>query len=79
VSAGTADFVVGVDKKLCVGSRLFESCNSLLGTKGAAFGSKSFEHADGVALSDDAAGHSSTLVDWGWNDFTELSCKMFGA
>jgi len=35
VSTGTADFVVRVDKKLLVGSRLFKNCNSLFGTQGA--------------------------------------------
>jgi len=73
VSTGTADFVVGVDKKLCVGSALFENCKSVFGTQGAAFGSKR------IALPDDAAGCSSTFVGWGWICVTELSCKMFRA
>jgi len=30
------------------------------------------------SLPDDAAGYSSTLVDWGWIGVTELSGKMFG-
>ena len=77
VSAGTADFVVGVDKKLWVGSALFENCKSLFSTQGTAFGSKSFDCTDWIALPDDAAGHSSTLVGWGRIGVTELSCKMF--
>jgi len=42
VSTGTADFVVGVDKKLWVRSGLFENFKSFFGTHGAVFGSKSF-------------------------------------
>jgi len=38
VSADTTDFVVGVDKKLWVGSGLFKNCNSLFCTQGADFG-----------------------------------------
>jgi len=39
VSTGTADFVVGVDKKLWVGSGLFTNFKSFFGTQGAVFGS----------------------------------------
>jgi len=46
VSTGTADFVVGVDKKLLVGSGLFKNCKSLFGTQSTVFGSGSFDHAD---------------------------------
>jgi len=79
VSTGTVDFVVGVDKKLWVGSGLFENFKSFFGTQGAVFGSKSFDYTDWIALPDDAAGCSFTLVVWGGIGFTELSCKMFGA
>jgi len=76
---GTIDFIVGVDKKLWVGSGLFENCNSFFSTQGTVFGSKCFDHtADWFALSDDDAGCSSTLVDWGWICAMELGCKMFG-
>jgi len=78
VSTDTADFVVGVDKKLLVGSGLFENCNSLFSTQGAVLGSKGFDHTCSVALPDDVAGYSSTLVDLGWIGVTELSCKVFG-
>jgi len=78
VSTGTVDFVVGVDKKLWVGSGLFENCNSFFGTQGAVFGSKGFDCTDGVVLPNDDTGHSSTFDDWGWIGVTELSCKAFG-
>jgi len=71
--------VVRVDKKLWVGSWLFENCNSLFGTQGTFFGVKCFDCTHGVALPDDAAGCSPTLVDWGWICVMELSCKVFGA
>ena len=48
VSTSTIDFVVGVDKKLTVGSGLFKNCNSFFCTQGAVFGSKRFDHTDGV-------------------------------
>jgi len=73
-SAGTADFVVRVDKKLWVGSGLFKICNSLFGTQGTIFGSKCFDCTDWVALPNDAADCSSTLVDWGWICIMELGC-----
>jgi len=79
VSTGTADFVVGVDKKLWVGSGLFENCKSFFSTHGTVFGGESFDHTDWIALPDDAAGYSSTLVGWGRIGVIELSCKMFGA
>ena len=44
----------------------------------AVFGSIFFGCTDWVVLPDDAAGHSSTLVDWGWICATELGCKAFG-
>jgi len=75
---GTVDFVVRVDKKLRVGSRLFQNCKSLFSTQGAIFGSKSFDCTDWIALPDDAAGHSSTLVGWGWIGVMELNCEVFG-
>jgi len=78
VSTGTADFVVGVDKKLWVGSGLFENFKSFFSTWGTVFGSKRFDCTDWVALSDNAAGCSSALVGWGWIGVMELSCKMFG-
>jgi len=78
VSAGTVDFVVGVDEKLWVGSGLFENCKSLFNTQGTVFGSESFDCTDWIALPDDAAGYSSMLVGWGGIGVTELSCKMFG-
>ena len=46
VSAGTADFVVGVDKKLWVGSGLFKNCGSFFSTQGAVFGNESFDHTN---------------------------------
>jgi len=64
VSTGTVDFVVGVDKKLWVGSGLFKNFKSFFGTQGAVFGSKSFDYTDWIALPDDAAGYSFTLVGW---------------
>ena len=78
VSTGTADFVVGVDKTLWVGSGLFKNCKSLFGTQGTVFDSESFDYADWIALPDDAAGHSSTLFGWGRIGVMELGCKMFG-
>jgi len=77
VSTGTADFVVGVDKKLWVGSGLFKNFKSFFGTQGSVFGSKSFDYTAWIALSDDAASYSFTLVGWGGIGFMELSCKMF--
>jgi len=77
VSTCTTDFVVRVDKKLWVGSGLFKNCNSLFTTQGTVFGNKSFDHTDWVALPDDASGHSSTLVGWGWICIMELpGCKL---
>jgi len=78
VSTGTVDFVVGVDKKLWVGFGLFKNFESFFSTQGAVFGSKSFDYTDWIALPDDAAGCSSTLVGWGRIGVIELSCKMFG-
>jgi len=75
VSTGTAGFVVRFDKKLWVGSGLFENCKSFVGTQGAVFGSENFDHTDWIALPDDAASCSG----WGGIGVTELSCKMFGA
>jgi len=79
VSTGTVDFVVGVDKKLWVGFELFVNFKSLFGTHDTVLGSESFDYTDWIALRDDAAGCSSTLVGWGGIGVTELSCKMFGA
>jgi len=78
MSAGTVDFIVGVDKKLWVGSGLFKNFKSFFGTQGAVFCSKRFDHTDWIALPDYAAGYSFTLVGWGGIGFTELSCKMLG-
>jgi len=72
VSAGAVHFVVGVDKKLWVGSGLLKNCNSLFGAQGAVFGGKSFDCTDLVALSDDAevvpprwlAGDGFALWNW---------------
>jgi len=50
VSASTADVVVGVDKKLWVGSGLFENCKSLFSTQGAVFGSETFGYTDWIQL-----------------------------
>ena len=61
VSTGSVDFVVGVDKKLWIGSGLFENCKSLFGTEGAVGGDKGFDHTDWIALPDDAAGHCVPL------------------
>jgi len=55
VSAGTTDFVVRVDEKLWVGSWLFKNCNSLFFKQGTVFWRESFDHADWVALPDEAA------------------------
>ena len=77
MSAGTVDFVVGVDKKLWIGFGLFENCKSFFGAKGAVFGGESFDHTDWIALPEDAAGHFVALVSWGWVDVKELGCKMF--
>jgi len=78
VSTGTVYFVVGVDKKLWVGSGLFKNCKSFFSTQGAVFGSESFDYTDWIALPDDAAGYSSALVGWCRIGVTELGCKMFG-
>jgi len=77
MSAGTADFVVGVDEKLWIGFGLFQNSKSFFGASGAVFGSESFDHTDWNALPDDAAGCSVALVSWGWVGVTELGCKMF--
>jgi len=79
VSGSTVDFVFGVDKKLWVGCGLFKNCKSFFSTQGAVFGSETFDCTDWIALPDDAAGCSSTLVGWGQIGVIELSCKMFGA
>jgi len=55
-----------------------KNCNSFFGTQRTVFGSKSFDCTDGVALPDDVAGYSSTLVDWGWICIMELSRKVLG-
>jgi len=78
VSAGTVHFIVGNDENLWVGSGFFECCDSLHGTQGSVFGSESFDCADWIALPDDAAGCSSTLVGWGRISNMELSCRVFG-
>jgi len=78
VSTCAVDFVVKVDKKLWVGAGLFKNCNSLFGKWGTVFGSKSFDYTDWVALPDDAACCSSTLIGRGRISAMELSCKMFG-
>ena len=70
-------FVVADEKNLCVGSELFENCDSLFGTQNTVFGGKSFDYTDLVALSDDAADHSSTFVDWRWTCVMELGCEVF--
>jgi len=62
---------------LWVGSGLFKNFKSFFSTQGAVFGSKSFDCTDWIALPDDAAGYSFTLVGWGWIGVMELSCKMF--
>jgi len=77
VSAGTADFVVGVYKKLWVGSGLFKNFKSFFSTQGAVFGGESFDCTDWIALPDDAAGCSSALVGWGRISVTELSWNFF--
>jgi len=79
VSTGTADFLVGVEKKLWVGFEPFKNFKSLFSTHGAVLGSESFDRTDWIALRDDAARCSSTLVGWRGIGVTELSCKMFGA
>jgi len=79
VSTGTVNFVVGVDKKLWVGSGLFKNFKSFFSTHGAVFGSKSFDCTDWIALPDDAAGHSFMLVGWEGIGFMELGCKLFSA
>jgi len=79
VSAGIAHFIVRVNEKLWVGFELFENCNSLFGTHGTVFGSESFDQPYWVALPDDVASFSSTLVEWGHIFIKELSCKVFGA
>jgi len=50
VSTGTVDFVVGVDKKLWVGSGLFKNCKSLFSTQGTVFGSESFDYSTLIGL-----------------------------
>ena len=77
MSAGTVYFVVGVDKKLWIGSGLFENCKSFFSAQGTVFGSESFNHTDWIALPDDAAGYSVALVSWGCVGVIELGCKMF--
>jgi len=77
-STGTTDFVVRVDKTLWVGSGFFKNCDFLFSSQGMVFGSKCFNCTDVVALSDDDASCSSTLVDWGRICVMELGCKMFG-
>jgi len=62
VSTCTADFIVRVDKQLWVGSGLFTNCNSFFSTEGIVLGSECFDCTDGVALQDNAAGDSFTLV-----------------
>ena len=64
VSAGTVDFVVGVDKRLRIGFGMFEDCNSFFGTQGTVFGCKCFDYTDGVPLPDDAAGYAFALIGW---------------
>ena len=54
---------IGVDAKFWDGSGLFKNCNSFFGTQGAFFGSESFDYTNWIALPDDAASCSSTLVD----------------
>jgi len=78
VSTGTVDFVVGVDKKLWVGSGLFKNSKSLFGTHGTVLGSESFDYTNWIASPDDNACYSATLVCWGRIGVIELSCKMFG-
>jgi len=78
VSTGTADFIVGVDKKLWVGSGSFKNSKSLFRTQRTVFGSESFDYTNWIALPDDNAGYSTTLVSWGRIGVIELSCKMFG-
>ena len=78
-AAGAADSIVRVDGKLWVGSGLFKNCNSVFGTQGEVFGSEGFDYIDWVALPDDAAGHSSTLVGCGCICVMQLGCKVFGA
>ena len=75
----TVDFIFRVDKRLWVGSGLFENCTSLFDTLSTVFGSKCFDCTDGVALPDDAVGCSSTLVDRGWICIMESGCKVFVA
>ena len=64
VSAGTVDFIVGIDKKLWIGFVLFEDCYSFFGTQGAVFSCKGFGYTDWIALPDDAAGYPFSLVGW---------------
>jgi len=60
-----------IEKQLLVMSGLFENCNSFFSTQGAGFGSKCFDCADRVALPDNVAGDSFTLIDWGRPNTTE--------
>ena len=46
--------------------------------QGAVFGGKSFDCTDWVALPNDDAGDSFTLVGWGWIGIMGLGCKVFG-
>ena len=78
MSAGTVDFVVGVDKKLWIEFGLFQNSCSFFGTQGTVFGSKGFDYTDGVALPDDAACYSIALGIWCGDCVGELSCKVFG-
>jgi len=78
VSTFTIDFVDEVDKKLWVGSGLFQNCTSFFGTQTTVFGSTSFDCIIWIALPDDAAGCSSMLNGWGQIDIMEMSHKVFG-
>ena len=78
VSGGTADFVVRVDKKMSIGSRLFCNCIAFFSSQGTAFGSNCFCSNDGVALPDDAAPDAITLGVSEQICIRELGCKMFG-
>jgi len=76
VSTCTVDLVVIIDKKLWVGSWLFKNWIFFFSSQCAIFGSKCFGCTDWVALLD-AAGYSSTWVDWGWICIIELGYKVF--
>ena len=56
-----ADFIVGVDKTLWIGSGLFQKCGSFFCTQPTVFGDKFFDHTDRVALSDGVVGDSFML------------------